>query len=105
MKKFRTIILLVIFAVGMCFGGAGCDSNGAGCDSNGDYDCKNHIHKWGTGKEFEEQGSVETVVKYTCELCGKTATEYVDTENNGVIYRVSSDGNAEFALISERLHT
>ena len=98
MRKFRTIILSVILAVGICFGVAG-------CDSNGDYDCKNHIHKWGTGKEFEGQGSVETVVKYTCELCGKTATEYVDTENNGVIYRVSSDGNAEVcAYIGEATH-
>ena len=97
-KKLLTAVLSAILTVGVCLGGVG-------CNSNGDYDCKNHIHKWGAGTEFEGQGSVETVVKYTCELCKKTATEYVDTENNGVIYRISTDGNAEVcAYIGEATH-
>ena len=98
MKKLSTILISAIWAMGMCLGITG-------CYSNADYDCENHIHKWSAGTALEGQGSVETVVKYTCELCRKTATEYVDTENNGVIYRVSSDGNAEVcAYIGETTH-
>ena len=92
MKKILTIILPTFLALGFCFGITGCNSDDL-------YDCDNHLHKWSTGKELVGKGNVETVVKYTCELCGKTATEPIDAIKNGVIYRLIGDSAEVCAYI------